>query len=221
MPESVGDSEKWIDLAELLARFVPAHPQPWGWADEEEDILARVCICCGQVGHYIYQLEAHLRSNGLTEGVCIDFDQCLVRDGHHRIVAARRVGIARIPLESPEEATERWIRDEGFVDWHDRKHGDRSAWEIELRRKGLAGAPLSVYGIPPVVMGPPRPRFRSTLWSRSPWNDLIQANNFTSPAIREGTEYAARRAAWDESPEGQREQAEDHFWRTWIGGGEG
>lgn len=122
-----------IETFDLLANFLPSQPQPWSWDDEERDILGRACICCGEVGHYIVQLEAHLREHGLTEGVYLDFDKGVVGDGHHRIVAARRVGITVIPLESQEQCSERWLRDEGRVDWHDRKHGDRAPWEIRLR----------------------------------------------------------------------------------------
>ena len=127
-----------IDLADLLVNFIPgSHDGTWTWDDEERDILCRECICCGEVGHFQSLLETHLRENGLTEGVCIDFNEHRVLDGHHRIIAARRLGITHIPLESPERAAERWIRDEGRVDWAQRKHGDRSPWEIELRCKGL------------------------------------------------------------------------------------
>lgn len=132
MPEDLGP----ILLSDLLANFKPgSHDESWSWDDEEQDVLGRVCICCGEVGHYIAQLEAHLREHGLTEGVYLDFDRGVVGDGHHRIVGARRLGIIVIPLETAEDCAERWLRDEGPVDWHDRKNGDRAPWEQELRRK--------------------------------------------------------------------------------------
>jgi hypothetical protein len=89
-----------MPLAELTARWAPgSYPQPWTWDDEERHILAQVCLCCGQPGHYQLALEAHLAEHGLTQGVCLGTDG-RIWDGHHRIVAARRLGIERIPLEA-------------------------------------------------------------------------------------------------------------------------
>jgi hypothetical protein len=93
------------------------------WDDAEGALLTSVCLCCGQIGHYQQKIEAHLSANGLTEGVYIGEDG-RVRDGHHRIIAARRLGIALIPLETREQAQERWVRDPGYVDWRRRKVGD-------------------------------------------------------------------------------------------------
>lgn len=126
-----------ISLSDLLANYTPGPNESWSWDDDEQDILGRECICCGEVGHYQAKLEAHLREHGLTEGVCLDEDKRFVRDGHHRIAAARRLGIVMIPLETKEQSVERWVRDEGLVDWCDRKNGDRSPWEVDLREKGL------------------------------------------------------------------------------------
>lgn len=125
-----------IPLADLLEHYTPGSGLTW--EQEEADILARVCICCGQPGHYQQQLEAHLAEHGLDQGVCLGNDG-RVWDGHHRITAARRLGINTIPLESGEEAGARWLRDHGRVDWHGRKKGDRSAWEHEWREKALRG----------------------------------------------------------------------------------
>lgn len=100
-----------IPTSDLLALYAPgSYPPPWSWDDEERDILARVCLCCDQPGHYQLALEVHLREHGLTQGVCLG-DDGRVWDGHHRIVAARRLGIELIPLESPIDAEERFLRD--------------------------------------------------------------------------------------------------------------
>lgn len=88
-------------LDDLLAAYVPgSYAQPWTWDDEERELLANVCLCCGQPGHYQLALEAHLAEHGLTQGVCLGSDG-RVWDGHHRIVAARRLGIDSIPIEQP------------------------------------------------------------------------------------------------------------------------
>lgn len=109
-----------------LARFV-AEYRPGGdwltWDEAERAILACICLCCGLPGHYQEQVEAHLSTNGLTEGVYVG-DDGRVRDGHHRVVAARRLGIETIPLETAEQAQARWVRDHGYVDWRHRDRGD-------------------------------------------------------------------------------------------------
>lgn len=122
-----------MPLEELLASYTPSsYAQPWTWDDEERDILARECLCCGESGHYQRALEAHLAEHGLTMGVCLS-DEGEVWDGHHRIVAARRLGITVIPLETVEESRERWRRDHGLVGWDERSFGD-VAMESSARR---------------------------------------------------------------------------------------
>lgn len=114
-----------IALDRLLAEYVPgSEDQPWTWDDEERLILSSPCLCqgvendepvCQILGHHQLELEAHLREHGLTQGVCLG-DDGRVWDGHHRIVAARRLGIQLIPLESPLEAEERFRRDHPAAD---------------------------------------------------------------------------------------------------------
>lgn len=117
----------FIALDELLANFVPdspvSWPQPWTWDDMERELFLRTCLCCGEVGHHQRVVEAHVAAHGLTEGVVLGTDG-RVRDGHHRIVAAKRLGVRQVPLESPEEAGARWVRDHGHVAWEDRTRGD-------------------------------------------------------------------------------------------------
>jgi hypothetical protein len=40
------------------------------------------------------------------------------------MVAAIRLGIDRIPLETKADAGARWVRDHGYVSWEDRRFGD-------------------------------------------------------------------------------------------------
>ena len=122
--KSVGlmsESRRELTLAALVAEYRPGGD--WEtWDDVEAALFASICLCCGQPGHYQETLEAHLAENGLTQGVYLDDGR--VQDGHHRIVAARRLGIDMVPLESREQAGERWVRDHGYVDWRHRKVGD-------------------------------------------------------------------------------------------------
>jgi hypothetical protein len=115
-----------MPLADLLRDYRPgSYDPPWTWANEERDIRARECLCCGKDGHYQEMLEAHLAEHGLTQGVCLG-GAGRVWDGHHRIIAARRLGIATVPLESREDAAARWLRDHGPVDWGQRRFGDQA-----------------------------------------------------------------------------------------------
>ena len=74
---------------------------PWTWADERQDIAARVCCCCDQPGHYQEQLVAKF----VAEGEWWDEDESpmlgndgRVWDGHHRIVAAVDLGIDELSV---------------------------------------------------------------------------------------------------------------------------
>lgn len=120
-----------MPLNHLLTNYRPSNGT---WDDTEKEILERPCMCCGEPGHYQRELETFLVEYGLTQGVCLGSDQ--VWDGHHRIVAARRLGISIIPLESREDADARWLRDHGPIAWEDRKKGDLLPHELtaELRR---------------------------------------------------------------------------------------
>jgi hypothetical protein len=70
-------------------------------------------------------LESHMAEHGV-EGMGIVVDEGgFLGDGHHRVVAALRLGIDRLPVESSDDAQARWVRDHGHVDWHHRKFGDR------------------------------------------------------------------------------------------------
>lgn len=125
---------KSMPLTEILAGWLPSSmPQPWTWDDEERAIFERVCLCCGEVGHHQRQLEAFLAEHGLIEGVCLGGDG-RVWDGHHRIVAARRLGIETVPLESLDDSGARWVRDYGSVAFEDRDWGDIAADQYQWSR---------------------------------------------------------------------------------------
>lgn len=101
-------------LSEVLERWVPgSEDQPWTWDDEERDLLSHPCPTeyaraggiqvepCDdpEPGCYQRKLEAWLRERGeVTQGVRLGSDG-RVWDGHHRIVAARRLGFDTIPVE--------------------------------------------------------------------------------------------------------------------------
>lgn len=113
----------YVDLAEVLP--TKAKDLPWSWEDEDRNIRSRQCLCCGRPGHYQETLEAHMAEHGTDDlAIVVDEDDYLV-DGHHRVVAARRLGLDRLPVESKDDAQARWVRDHGYVDWDHRKFGDR------------------------------------------------------------------------------------------------
>lgn len=105
-----------VPLADILDRFRPgSFDPPWTWDHEERHLLTTECMahaaaragvstghapCAG--GCYQRALEAHIAQHGLTQGVYLGSDG-RVWDGHHRIVAARRLGLTHVPveLESP------------------------------------------------------------------------------------------------------------------------
>ena len=115
-----------MPLEELLSSYLPGHHNTeWTWEDEERDIPIRVCLCCGRCGHYQEQLESYIEKHGLEGmGVCLGTDGYLW-DGHHRVIAAKHLGITTIPLESREDADARWIRDHGTRPWKERLFGDK------------------------------------------------------------------------------------------------
>ncbi len=115
---------RYMRLVDLLENYRPGgYDEPWSWDDMERNIRTRQCLCCGLPGHYQETIEALIRECGLTEGVYLG--DGVVKDGHHRIIAARTLEIDLIPLESGEANSARWMRDHGPVDWQHRKFGDR------------------------------------------------------------------------------------------------
>lgn len=105
-----------IALADLVARYRPgSHGDGWTWDDEAADLLTAPCYCtsapvqsdtvvvvgdpCPTPGHYQMRLEEHLRRRGrIEQPICLGTDG-RIWDGHHRIVAAIRLGFTSLPVE--------------------------------------------------------------------------------------------------------------------------
>lgn len=94
-----GERVIWVDVDEITTRWRPGSAEPpWTWDDEARDLGERVCVCCNERGHYQQALEAHIAEHGMPAlPVCLGNDG-RVWDGHHRIVAARRLQL-QIPVE--------------------------------------------------------------------------------------------------------------------------
>lgn len=100
-----------ILLTDLLRDYAPgSHSPPWSWEDEARDLLSMPCLCpseppgpwieCDTPGHYQLMLEEHLRRAGrVDQPICLG-DDGRVWDGHHRVVAAIRLGFDRLPIEA-------------------------------------------------------------------------------------------------------------------------
>lgn len=116
-------STQWVSVATLLPWR--AKDLPWSWADEDRNVRTRQCLCCGRPGHYQEMVEAHIAANGVEGLGILVRDGGYCGDGHHRVVAALRLGIDKLPIETEAEAQARWVRDHGHVDWSERKFGDR------------------------------------------------------------------------------------------------
>ena len=134
-----------MNTSTLLATIPPGHrPEPWTWDDEERDIRSRLCLCCGRQGHHQEEIERRMREHGFMDGVCVGDDGRL-HDGHHRVVAAKALGIRMVPIETREECDARWIRDHGSYVWELRRFGDVHAgaeWDHvqNFRRAAIAFA---------------------------------------------------------------------------------
>ncbi len=100
-----------------------AERRPWTWADVEKDIKTRECLCCGKPGHYQQTVLARVKAYGVSP---IYVEDGYVRDGHHRVLAAIRLGILDVPTETQDDSVTRWLRDHGYVSWSDRTTGDVS-----------------------------------------------------------------------------------------------
>lgn len=118
------DPRDKMALSELLSTVPPGHrDQPWTWDDEERNLRLRLCLCCGKPGHHQQVIEERIRQSGVVPPVCIGEDGKL-HDGHHRVIAAKTLGIPDIPLEPRAEADERSRQDHGSYVWELRRFGD-------------------------------------------------------------------------------------------------
>lgn len=113
-------------LDELLSWAIPSLPT---WEDVEASIRSNLCLCCGRPGHYQEMMDAHVAAHGL-DGMGVYVNEKRQLDGNHRLIAARRAGVAVVPLESKREAGDRWVRTHGQVGWLGRKVGDISPEEM-------------------------------------------------------------------------------------------
>ncbi|RBY82698.1 ParB N-terminal domain-containing protein [Blastococcus sp. TF02A-26] len=80
-----------MPLAQLLAQYGPgSYGPPWSWDDEVRDLV-------DQDPSYQRELEAELLAQGVREPVLLGPDG-RVWDGHHRVVAAIRLGLPDLPV---------------------------------------------------------------------------------------------------------------------------
>lgn len=99
----------------ILKNYVPGS-HDWTWDEEELDLLTFDCVCatgtpgttpwanCDTPGHYQLNLETYLKAQGRVEQPILLGSDGRIWDGHHRLVAARRLGFEIIPVES-----ESWV----------------------------------------------------------------------------------------------------------------
>lgn len=104
-----------MKLSDLLAAYRPgSQDPPWSWGDEAHDLhFVHPCPTTHarewgvdiepcpdpEPGCYQRRLEEYLAEVGaITQPVCLGSDG-RVWDGHHRIVAAMRLGFDDIPVE--------------------------------------------------------------------------------------------------------------------------
>jgi len=117
---------KSIKLSDLVREYAPVrarkHPA-WTWEDEAQNVDTRMCLCCGRPGHYQKMLESHIKTHGIGT-LAIYLDSGYIGDGHHRVVAAIRLNLNRIPIESKSDAGDRWVKNHGMISWEERKVGD-------------------------------------------------------------------------------------------------
>ncbi len=114
-----------VTLSELL-RSAPTGAN--SWQHQAAHMAARLCLCCGQPGHYQRMLDEHVRSTGEVPPIYMESGR--VSDGNHRALAAIRCLVPVIPLESAEQSGERWLRDHGPVGWLGRHTGDITRSEM-------------------------------------------------------------------------------------------
>ena len=89
-----------MHLSTVMSLWTPG--DEWSWEEEEKDLHSHECVCtpdCPIPGHYQKKLEEYIDKIGyIPYPVCLGNDG-RVWDGHHRIVAAKRLGIGIIPVE--------------------------------------------------------------------------------------------------------------------------
>lgn len=97
-----------IRLAELVERYTPG--DGWSWDDEAAELASHPCPSVRNdherphgdpdPGSYQRALERSLRAAGAVERpICLGHDG-RVWDGHHRVVAALKLGFDSVPVEA-------------------------------------------------------------------------------------------------------------------------
>ena len=90
-----------MDAARIMEQYRPGScDAPWDWMDEAADIALRECACCGKAGHHQEKIEQSIAAEGFREPVLLG-DDGRVWDGHHRILAGRRLRLL-VPVEYGE-----------------------------------------------------------------------------------------------------------------------
>lgn len=96
-----------LPLEEIMRDYRPGSCNPtdyeWTWEVEAADLLAAICFCCGQPGHYQLQMEDHFRKVGRIDQPILLGGDLRIWDGHHRIVAAKRLGFTHLNIEEDDD----------------------------------------------------------------------------------------------------------------------
>lgn len=93
-----------VAMFDVITHVKPgSHPQPWTWDDEEADLMAHPCPCCGVPGHRFESIVADIAEHGIREPIDLGNWDWLW-DGHHRVLAARRLRIMMIPATDIHES---------------------------------------------------------------------------------------------------------------------
>ena len=122
-----------VETALLIADYTPGNkPPPWTWGDEERLIRSLMCCCegcpcggSGPAGWYQSQIEQDMLLAGRWIGppAAVGADN-IVRDGHHRVLAALRTGVSHVEM----------TRANWPLWWQQSTMFDRGAYPTEAQR---------------------------------------------------------------------------------------
>lgn len=88
----MSDGRYWLMTADQIMRAWRPGSTEWSWEDEATDLDSHICPCCGERGHYQASLQENISIHGIHTPVHLGNDG-RVWDGHHRIVAAKRLDV--------------------------------------------------------------------------------------------------------------------------------
>lgn len=100
-----------VPTAVLIASCSPGNrPPPWSWEDEAREVDFATCCCgncpcggSGAPGWYQRQVEMEMAASGSWIGApAMLGSDGIVRDGHHRVIAAWRLGLPHVEAVSAE-----------------------------------------------------------------------------------------------------------------------